>query len=143
MDPLTIAVAAATVVLTKMLEKTGETMGETAMDAGGKLLDLLRRKSPDTVAKLEQAAEQQALPESPEIIDAEILEELEQLANQDPEVKAGVEATTNAAPEIKASVEAAADAAKASGIVNMTQLAEKIGAVNQGYIGKQENVFNL
>lgn len=139
MDPLTIAVAAATVVLTKMLEKTGETMGETAMEAGGKLLDMLRRKSPDTVAKLEQAAEQQALPEGPEIIDAEILEELEQLANQDPEVKASVEATTDAAPEVKANIEAVANEA---GVMNANKLADtinKLGIVNQ-LGGRIENV---
>ena len=129
MDPLTIAVAAATVVLTKMLEKTGETMGDKALEASGNLLNVLRRKSPETLAKLEQAAEQKSLPESPEIIDAEIIEQVEQLAQQD--------------AEVKASVEAVADAASAGGLVNMTKLAEKIGVVNQGYIAKQENTINL
>ena len=129
MDPLTIAVAAATVVLTKMLEKTGETMGDKAMETGGNLLNLLRRKSPETVAKLEQAAAQKALPNSAEVIDAEIIEEVEQLAQQDADVKAGVEAV--------------ADVASAGGIVNMTQLAEKFGVVNQGYIAKQEKTIYL
>ena len=126
MDPLTIAVAAATVVLTKMLEKTGETMGDKALDAGGNLLNLLRRKSPDTVAKLEQAAEQKTLPD---VIDAEIIEEVKQLANQD--------------AEVKASVETVADVADSAGVVNKAKLAEKIGVLNQGYIAKQENTINL
>lgn len=96
MDPLTIAVAAATVVLTKMLEKTGETIGDKAMETGGNLLNVLRRKSPDTVAKLEQAAAQKTLAGTPEVIDAEILEEVKQLAEQDAEVKAGIEAVADA-----------------------------------------------
>ncbi|MBT9312626.1 hypothetical protein [Leptothoe kymatousa] len=120
MDPLTIAVAAATVVLTKMLEKTGETMGEKAMERGGKLLDALRRKSPDTVAKLEQAASQKSLPGDSDIIDAEIIEEVEKIAQADPEIKAGVEAV--------------ADAANSAGVVNAGKLADKIGILNQGRI---------
>ena len=121
MDTLTIAVAAATVVLTKMLEKTGETMGEKALEKGGQLLDMLRRKSPDTVAKLEHAVNQKSLPGDSEIIDAEIIERVEQIAQQD--------------PEVKASVEVVADAAKESGAVNANKLADvisKIGIVNQG-----------
>ncbi|MEM6254192.1 MAG: hypothetical protein AAF821_14845 [Cyanobacteria bacterium P01_D01_bin.156] len=120
MDPLTIAVAAATVVLTKVLEKTGETMGEQAMEQGGKLLDMLRRKSPDTVAKLEQAVNQKSLPENSDIIDAEIIEEVEKIAQED--------------SEVKASVEAVADAASSAGVVNAGKLADKIGILNQGRI---------
>lgn len=141
MDPLTIAVAAATVVLTKMLEKTGETMGDKAMEAGGNLLNLLRRKSPNTVAKLEQATAQKTLSGTPDIIDAEILEEVKQLAEQDAEIMTGVDAAATANPKVKADIEAAVKAG--GGVVNMTQLAEKIGFVNQGTIARQENTFNL
>lgn len=132
MDPLTIAVAAATVVLTKMLEKTGETIGDKAMDAGGNLLNLLRRKSPDTVAKLEQAVEQTSLPGEKDIIDVEVIEQVENLAQQD--------------AEVKASVEAVADAAKESGVVNAGKLADtinKIGIVNQAGGRIEIKEFNL
>ena len=54
MEPLSAA-AIATLVLTKLFETTGETLGENLMDQGGKLWQLLRRKSPKAVAALEPA----------------------------------------------------------------------------------------
>lgn len=113
MDPVTLATIALTLLATKATEKVGEKLGEGALAEGRKLLNLLQRKSPDTVKRLE------AVPD-PSVIDAEIVEEVRQIANQVPEVKASVEATA-AAMEQKFGV-----------VVNQTQLAEKIGMVFQG-----------
>lgn len=52
MEPFT-AGAIATLVLTKAFEKAGETLGEKVMEKGGKLMQLLKRKSPDTASAIE------------------------------------------------------------------------------------------
>ena len=120
MEPLT-ATLIATLILTKAFEKTGEKLGEAALAQGGKLLTVLRRKSPDTALAIEKVAQQP------------------QLAEQEPEnfgtatLVGQVEAAT-ADPEVKQAVDELAEAARSqpATIQNMTKLAEKIGIVNQG-----------
>lgn len=120
MEPLTATVIA-TLILTKAFEKTGEELGAKALEQGGKLLALLKRKSPDTAAAIEKVAEQPALAEQePANFGTAVLVEQVEAATADPEVKQAVE-------------ELAAVARSQPGtVVNMTKLAEKIGIVNQG-----------
>ena len=59
MDPLTTAaVALGTVVGTKVLEKTGENVGQALWDKVAKFLESLKQESPDTVTAIERASEQ-------------------------------------------------------------------------------------
>ncbi|MBD2325684.1 hypothetical protein [Alkalinema sp. FACHB-956] len=113
MDPITLATIAVTLIATKATEKVGEKIGEGAIASGKRLLDVLRRKSPDTVKRLEAA-------KNPEVIDAEIIEEVKQVAASDPEVQAAVNATAQAMQQ------------QLGTVVNQTQLAEKIGILIQG-----------
>lgn len=48
--------AIATLVLTKAFEKVGETLGEKVVEKSGKLMQLLKRKSPDTASAIEAVA---------------------------------------------------------------------------------------
>lgn len=59
MDPLTTAaVALGTVVGTKVLEKTGENVGQVLWDKGANFLESLKQESPDTVTAIEKLPEQ-------------------------------------------------------------------------------------
>ncbi len=113
MDPITLATIAATLILTKAIEKVGEKIGERGIKEGGKLVDVLRRKAPDTVKRLEAVAD-------PNVIDAELIEEVRKVAAVEPEVQAAVTATANAIQQ------------QFGGVTNQAQLAEKIGMVFQG-----------
>jgi hypothetical protein len=113
MEPITLVTIALTLIATKATEKVGEKLGEGAIAQGKKLLDVLRRKSPDTVLRLEAAAD-------PNVIDAEIIDEVKRVAAAEPEVQAAVDATAQAMQE------------KFGSVVNQTQLAEKIGVLIQG-----------
>ena len=113
MDPITLATIVATLIATKAIEKVGEKVGERGIQEGGKLVDALRRKAPDTVKRLESVAD-------PNVIDAKIIEEVRKVAAVEPEVQAAVTATANAMQQ------------KFGGVINQTQLAEKIGMVFQG-----------
>jgi len=88
MDPFTIATIVATLIATKAVEKVGEKIGERGVVEGGKLLDVLRRKSPETANRLAAA--------NSDAIDAEIVEEVKRVAAADPEVKSAVDATAAA-----------------------------------------------
>jgi len=88
MDPFTIATIVATLIATKAVEKVGEKIGERGVVEGGKLLDVLRRKSPETANRLAAA--------NPEVIDADIVAEVKRVAAADPEVKSAVDATAAA-----------------------------------------------
>jgi hypothetical protein len=112
MDPITIATIVATLLATKAVEKLGEKLGEGTIVQGKKLLDVLQRKSPETVLLLEAA--------NPEVIDAEIVEEVKRVAGTDPEVRAAVDATAQAIQQ------------QFGGVINQTKLAEKIGILIQG-----------
>ncbi|MEG4272511.1 MULTISPECIES: hypothetical protein [unclassified Microcoleus] len=52
MEPFT-AGAIATLVLTKAIEKKGEILGEKVLEKGSHLMQLLKRKSPDTARAIE------------------------------------------------------------------------------------------
>lgn len=89
--------AIATLVLTKAIEKAGETLGEKVMEKGGKLMQLLKRKSPDTASAIEVAAQHPELVEQqPEDYgEAVLVEKVESAANSDSEIAAAVQALTD------------------------------------------------
>lgn len=97
MEPFT-AGAIATLFLTKALEKAGETLGEKVMEKGGKLMQLLKRKSPDTASAIEVAAQHPELVEQqPEDYgQAVLVEKVESAANSDSEIAAAVQALADA-----------------------------------------------
>ena len=51
-----------TLASNKFVEKTGEILAGKAFEQGGKVMKLLKRKSPETASELEAAAENPALP---------------------------------------------------------------------------------
>ncbi|MFK0732197.1 MAG: hypothetical protein ACIWVG_13710 [Gloeotrichia echinulata HAB0833] len=54
MEPITLTAAAiATLVITKAFERTGEILGEKALEEGDKLLSLLKQKAPKTANAIE------------------------------------------------------------------------------------------
>lgn len=114
MDPITVATIALTLIATKATEKVGETLGEGVIATAKNLLGILRRKSPDTVKRLEAGAN------DPYVIDAEIIEEVQQVAETDPEVQEALNATAQAMQQ------------QFGGVINQGKLAEKIGVVVQG-----------
>ncbi len=114
MDPITIATIALTLIATKATEKVGEKLGEGAITSTQNLLEVLRRKSPDTLKRLESRAN------APDIIDAEIIEEVQRVAEAEPEVQAALNATAQAMQQ------------QFGEVINQGKLAEKIGFVFQG-----------
>jgi hypothetical protein len=90
--------AIATLVLTKAIEKAGETLGQKVMEKGGKLMQLLKRKSPDTASAIEVAAQHPELVEQqPEDYgEAVLVEKVESAANSDSEIAAAVQALADA-----------------------------------------------
>ncbi|MBD2021151.1 hypothetical protein H6F43_13285 [Leptolyngbya sp. FACHB-36] len=118
MDPVTIATIVLTILATKATEKVGEKIGEGALAEGKKLLGLLQRKSPETVKRLEAATD-------PNVIDAEVVEEVRRVSVQEPEVKAAVDATAMAVQQ------------QPGGIVNFG----KMNIANTGFVQTQNNTF--
>lgn len=123
MDPLTAgAIALATLLLNKSVEKTGEILAEKAFEQGGKVMKLLKRKSPETADELEAAAEHPALlPGKPEDIgEAVLVEKIESAAKADPEIREAVEALGNDVdaaakvnPELEKAIKELTEAVKA------------------------------
>lgn len=129
MDPLTTGViATVTLVLTKATEKAGETLGEKVLEQAGKLMQLLKLKSPDTASAIELVAQHPKLVEQqPEDYgEAVLVEKVESAAKSD--------------PEIAVAVQALADAVKSQPQTsqNITNMAEKIYGNIQG--GSIENL---
>jgi hypothetical protein len=93
------------------------------MSSGKKALAVLGRKAPDTVKRLEAA--------NPDVIEAEIIEEVKRVAGADPEIRAAMDATATAAQS------------DAIALQNLTQLAEKIGVVNLGKVEHQTNNISI
>lgn len=114
MDPITVATIALTLIATKATEKIGENLGEDVIASTKNLLGILRKKSPDTVKRLESGAN------APYVIDAEIIEEVQRVAEAEPEVQEALNATAQAMQHQFGSV------------INQGKLAEKIGFVIQG-----------
>lgn len=115
MEPITWAVLLM-LVATKATEKIGEQVGEGAIASAKHLLEVLRRRSPETVRRLELAGSAN----DGDVIDVEIMEEVKRVAAAEPDVQAAVEATA-----------AAVEAAQAS-----SKLADKVGVVQ---LGKGDN----
>lgn len=124
MDPVTLAIAALTVVAGGITAGATGKIGEGVIAAAQKWLTQLRQHSPDTVKRLAAVSD-------PNVIDVEILEEVKQVAATQPSVKAAVEETVVAA------------AADGGSFPSLTKLAEKIGSVNFGTITTQNNTFNF
>ncbi|MBD1891930.1 hypothetical protein [Coleofasciculus sp. FACHB-SPT9] len=126
MEPFT-AGAIATLVLTKAIEKAGETLGEKVMEQGGKLMQLLKRKSPDTANAIEVAAQHPELVEQqPEDYgEAVLVEKVESAANSDSEIAAAVQALADAVNSQPQSIQK---------ITKIADKVEKIGNVYQGKV---------
>lgn len=122
MDPITLAIAALTAVASGITSGATSKIGEGVISAAQKWLNQLRRYSPETVKRLEAV-------DDPNVIDVKILEEVQQAAATQPDVKAAMEETVVAA------------AADSNSFPNLAKLAEKIGSVNFGTIEKQEFYF--
>jgi len=129
-EPATLtATAIATLIATKASEKTGEKIGEAVMGLISKFLNALRRKDAKTADAITTVAQQPELAEQqPETYGTSALvAKVEAIAQEDAEIR-------QAAQEIQTAVQAQPGA-----VVNLTQLAEKIGVLNQGEIGDQIN----
>jgi len=152
MDPLTAgAIALITLASNKFVEKTGEILAEKAFEQGGKVMKLLKRKSPETADELEAVAENPALPpgQPEDIGEAVLVEKIESAAKADPEIREAVEALGNDVkeaaqvnPELEKAIKELTEAVKAQqqSIQKITKIAEtveKIGNVNQDTVQNQ------
>jgi len=124
MDPITLAVPVLVVIGGKVVEKWGEKIGERTFAAGEKLMQSIAHRSPETVEKLKQL-------EPGAVIEAEIVEEIRRIADEEPTVKAEVEAVATAATADRQTFE------------NLTKLAEKIGVVNLEKVENQTNHITI
>lgn len=144
MDPLTLAaIAVATTMMTKALEKIGENVGDKVFSQSEKFISLLRQKSPQTAVAIERAEEEplnygQAVFE----VDALAKQDLE-FASVLQELAAAVEEEPNF--KLSAAMQQILEALKSqpASVQNMSMLAEKIGFLNQGVIQNQTNTFNI
>ena len=129
MEPITAGLIA-TLVLTKAFEKTGEKLGEKVLEQGGKLMQLLKHKSPDTASAIEVAAQRPELAQQqPEDYgEAVLVEKIESASNSDSEIAAAVQALANSVQSNPQTIQ------------NFTKLAEKIGLVVQGGSVSIENL---
>jgi hypothetical protein len=134
-EPVTTLTAAAiaTMIATKAFEKTGEKIGEAVGGLIPKFLGALRRRDPKTADAIATVAQQPELAEQqPEVYGTSALvTRVEAIAQEDAEIR-------QAAQEIQTAVQAQPGA-----VVNLTQLAEKIGVVNQGTIINQTNTLSF
>ncbi|MDP8963408.1 MAG: hypothetical protein M3O33_05355 [Cyanobacteriota bacterium] len=131
MDPLTAgAIALATLLLNKSAEKAGEIITEKAFEQGGKVMKLLKRKSPETASELEAAAENPALPpgQPEDIGEAVLVEKIESAAEADPEIREAVEALGNDVqeaakvnPELEKAINELTEAVQAQKITNIAK----------------------
>jgi NADH dehydrogenase/NADH:ubiquinone oxidoreductase subunit G len=103
MEPVTLTAAAiATLVITKAFEKTGEILGEKALEQGGKLLSLLKRKEP-TTAKAIELAQTQPLDYGQAYL---IGQQVEEAAKKDDEIAEAVAALAKEAqPQLTQTIE--------------------------------------
>ena len=147
MEPISItavATAIATIFFTKAIEKTGENLGENLGEFLSNKTKILIGKLSGKSAKVKgllEAKEQQPLQIGEAIL------EVKQIADREPEIaEAILEVETAAKDEPNSKFqeeinqvkeEAAQLVGQQPTIQNMTKLAEKIGVVNQGFIGTQ------
>lgn len=124
MEPITLAIAALTAVASGITAGATGKIGEGVVASAQRWLEKLRRHSPDTVKRLAAVSD-------PNVIDVEILEEVKQVAAQQPDVQAAMNETVVAA------------AADSGSFPSLTKLADKVANVNFGTITTQNNTFNL
>jgi hypothetical protein len=118
MEPLTTgAIAVATVLATKALEKIGENIGDTLSRKTQQFLELLKQRLPGTFAAIEQA------PEQPLNYGQAVLE-IETAATTDPNISQAIQ-------ELVAAAKAAQNPKIADILAtpNLEKLADKIGMV--------------
>lgn len=99
MEPVALTAAAiATLVLTKAIEKSGEKLGEAVLEQGGKLLSLLKRKSPNTATAIEKVAENPELATQQPLDygEAVLVKKVEKAAGEDSEIETAVQAVVDA-----------------------------------------------
>jgi len=131
MEPLSLTAGAiATLVLTKALEKVGEKFGEQAMEQAGKLMNLLKAKSPETAGKIERVTQQPELAQQqPEVYSLPVIaKQIEQVAATDSEVDKlvqGIANMINAQPQ---------------NAQNITTIAQKVGIVAPGSVFGDINI---
>jgi uncharacterized membrane protein len=131
MEPLTAgAIALATLLLNKTFEKTGELIVAKTFEQGGKVIELLKRKSPETAGELEAALENPALPpgQPEDFGEAVLVEKIESAAKADPEIRAAVEALGNDVqeaakvnPELEKAIRDLTEVVKAQKITNIAK----------------------
>jgi hypothetical protein len=118
MEPLTTgAIAVATVLATKALEKIGENIGDTLSHKTQQFLELLKQRLPGTFAAIEKA------PEQPLNYGQAVLE-IETAATTDPNISQAIQ-------ELVAAAKAAQNPKIADILAtpNLEKLADKIGMV--------------
>jgi hypothetical protein len=118
MEPLTTgAIAVATVLATKALEKIGENIGDTLSHKTQQFLELLKQRLPGTFAAIEQA------PAQPLNYGQAVLE-IETAATTDPNISQAIQ-------ELVAAAKAAQNPKIADILAtpNLEKLADKIGMV--------------
>ena len=118
MEPLTTgAIAVATVLATKALEKIGENIGDTLSHKTQQFLEVLKQRLPGTFAAIEQA------PEQPLNYGQAVLE-IETAAKADPNISQAIQ-------ELVAAAKAAQNPKIADILAtpNLEKLADKIGMV--------------
>jgi hypothetical protein len=125
-EPLS-AIAIATLIATKAFEKTGEKLAEGVWDKITKFIAAIRQKDDATATEIEQAQTAQLSQAQTQ----ELVNKVEVIAASDADIR-------QAAQSIQMAIQAQLGA-----IVNLTQLAEKIGVVNQGTIINQTNTFSF
>ncbi len=145
------AIGLVTLASNKFVEKTGEILAEKVFEQGGKVMKLLKRKSPETASELEAVAENPALPpgQPEDIGEAVLVEKIESAAKADPEIRAAVEALATDVqeaekvnPELEKAIKELTETVKAQqqSIQKITKIAEtveKIGNVNQDTVQNQ------
>jgi hypothetical protein len=123
MDPITLAVPVLVVIGGKVVEKWGEKIGEKTFAAGEKLFKSIAEKSPETAQKLKQL-------QPGDVIDAEIIEEVKQVAAADETIADQVEETAVALKR------------EFGDVVNFGKIAVQ-NVVQSGGTLKQKNIINI
>jgi hypothetical protein len=132
MEPLTTgAIAVATVLATKALEKIGENIGDTLSHKTQQFLELLKQRLPGTFAAIEKA------PEQPLNYGQAVLE-IETAATTDPNISQAIQ-------ELVAAAKAAQNPKIADILAtpNLEKLADKIGMVVMSGATGTINTMNL
>ncbi len=132
MEPVSsVAVAIASLVLTKVFEKTGEILGETVIEKSTNLAQLLKNQSKRTATVIEQAEQH------PWNYGQAVLEEVEAAAFADWEIAEAVKEVEVAAmedPTIGHAVQSVKNAIRLERSIaqNFAKLAQKAGAIDIG-----------